>query len=275
MVRFVKRLIAVVFFGIILLTMTSTTVAEAQGANGITSPRTGSQVAGVVTVKGVADHPNFRKWQVDLVLGGEGGHATFLALGEEPVSPAGDFFTWDTTNYPNGSHLLRLRVVHDRLDYVEYFMPLTISNRGAVTYQPPPPPPIVAAAAPEQASVNARHNGERWIEVDISDQRLTAWQGDSPVLETTVSTGKPGHITLPGSFSVYRKYEETRMRGADYDTPDVPWAMYYSGAFAIHGAYWHDDFGTPVSHGCVNLPVADAEKLFKWSDVGTKVVVHY
>ncbi|MCB0054699.1 MAG: L,D-transpeptidase, partial [Caldilineaceae bacterium] len=101
----------------------------------------------------------------------------------------------------------------------------------------------------------------------------TAWQGDVPIFETTVSTGKPGFRTLPGTFAVYRKYEETRMRGIDYDTPDVPWTMYYDGSFAIHGAYWHNNFGTPVSHGCVNLRVPEAKALFEWADVGTEVVV--
>ena len=63
------------------------------------------------------------------------------------------------------------------------------------------------------------------------------------------------------------------MRGPGYDTPDVPWTMYYSGSFAIHGAYWHDNFGTPVSHGCVNLRVPEAQALYDWSSVGTRVVV--
>ncbi|MBK8048168.1 MAG: L,D-transpeptidase [Anaerolineales bacterium] len=119
-----------------------------------------------------------------------------------------------------------------------------------------------------------RPDGKRRIEVDISDQRLTVWQGEVPIFETTVSTGKPGHRTLPGTFRVYHKYEQTRMTGPDYDTPDVPWTMYYSGDFAIHGAYWHNNFGTPVSHGCVNVRVPEARAIFEWADVGTEVVVH-
>lgn len=62
------------------------------------------------------------------------------------------------------------------------------------------------------------------------------------------------------------------MVGADYDTPDVPWTMYFSGDFGIHGTYWHNSFGAPVSHGCVNMRVAEAEALFAWADVGTAVV---
>ncbi|MBK8795518.1 MAG: L,D-transpeptidase [Anaerolineales bacterium] len=94
------------------------------------------------------------------------------------------------------------------------------------------------------------------------------------VFETTVSTGKPGFRTLPGEFAVYLRFEKARMRGIDYDTPDVPWTMYYSGDFAIHGAYWHDNFGRPVSHGCVNLRVPEAQALYTWADMGTRVVVN-
>lgn len=250
------------------------TPARAQDNNGLTWPRAGATLSGVVTVQGVADHPNFRKWQVDLILGGEGGHATFLAMGEEPVPASAPLFDWDTTRYPNGRHLLRLRVVRDHLDYDEYFTPITLNNRGAPVYQPPPTPTSQASPADGAQFSRGPGDGERWIEVDISDQRLTAWEGDKPVFQVAVSTGKPGYRTLPGTFSVYRKYEQARMRGADYDTPDVPWTMYYSGGFAIHGAYWHNNFGTPVSHGCVNLPVPQSKELFNWADVGTKVVVH-
>ncbi|MCB9125090.1 MAG: L,D-transpeptidase family protein [Caldilineaceae bacterium] len=250
----------------------------------ITFPTSGATVSGSVEVHGTAAHPTFRKWQADLILDGDPSRATFLALGESPVTN-GDLFTWDTTLYPNGKHTLRLRVVHSNLNYEETFVPVTIANAAAPAPEEKPEPddetkPDAATeekAKPEPAPVvfrtDAPAEGKRWIAIDISDQSLTAWQGDVPVFETTVSTGKPGFRTLPGTFAVYRKYEETRMRGIDYDTPDVPWTMYYDGSFAIHGAYWHDNFGTPVSHGCVNLRVPEAKALFEWADVGTEVVV--
>jgi lipoprotein-anchoring transpeptidase ErfK/SrfK len=65
------------------------------------------------------------------------------------------------------------------------------------------------------------------------------------------------------------------MAGADYYTPDVPWTMYFYSGYAIHGAYWHNNWGTPVSHGCVNLPVPEAEWFFYFADVGTPVNVQY
>jgi LysM repeat protein len=117
----------------------------------------------------------------------------------------------------------------------------------------------------------------RWIYVDLSEQRLTAYQGVYPVFSTMVSTGLPQHPTVVGDFNIYVKYESTRMQGgygADYyDLANVPHTMYFYGGYALHGAYWHNDFGTPRSHGCVNLPLPVAEWLYSWATVGTKVVV--
>jgi lipoprotein-anchoring transpeptidase ErfK/SrfK len=260
--------------------------ALAQDGGTISFPTANATVSGTVTVDGSATHPTFRKWQADLMLDGDPSRATFLALGETPVVAGSELFVWDTTRYPNGDHTLRLRVVHSNLNYDETFVPVTIANAGAPAPAEKPAPtgddakPDPAAEekpTPEPTPVvfraDAPADGKRWIAIDISDQSLTAWQGDIPIFQTTVSTGKPGFRTLPGTFAVYRKYEETRMRGIDYDTPDVPWTMYYDGGFAIHGAYWHDNFGTPVSHGCVNLRVPEAKALFEWADVGTEVVV--
>jgi lipoprotein-anchoring transpeptidase ErfK/SrfK len=115
---------------------------------------------------------------------------------------------------------------------------------------------------------------KKWIEVRLGSQRLIAWEGDKPVYAVIVSTGKPGHETPVGTFAIQTKHEIARMQGADYDVPDVPNTMYYSGSYAIHGAYWHRNFGTPVSHGCTNVALDHAKWLFKWASVGTPVVVH-
>lgn len=254
--------------------------AEHDGA--IVAPESNAVVAGTVTVEGVATHPTFRKWQLDLLIDGDPDRATFLALGEKPFANKANFLKWDTTLYPNGNHILRLRVVHSNLNYAEVFSPVTIANQGVLSEKPAPaneeakPEPeaeIKPTIEPAVFRTDAPEDGERWIEIIIAEQKLIAWQGDVPVFETIVSTGKPGWRTLPGEFAVYRKYEKTRMRGPGYDTPDVPWTMYYSGSFAIHGAYWHNNFGTPVSHGCVNLRVPEAKALYEWSSVGTRVVV--
>ncbi len=115
---------------------------------------------------------------------------------------------------------------------------------------------------------------ERWIEIDISQQKLSAWEGRRRIYVFRISTGKRRTPTPLGRFLINSKYPTHRMRGNDYDLPDVPYTMYFSGSYAIHGAYWHNRFGTRVSHGCVNLRVRQARQLYNWSRVGTLVVIH-
>ncbi len=122
--------------------------------------------------------------------------------------------------------------------------------------------------------LNLQQSQNRWIEIDVRAQRLIAWEGSQPVYAVIISTGKDATPTPPGTFTIQSKHETARMQGEDYDVPDVPFAMYYYGGYAIHGAYWHNNFGTPVSHGCTNVAVNHAEWLFNWADVGTPVVVH-
>ncbi|HEY9801621.1 MAG TPA: L,D-transpeptidase [Leptolyngbyaceae cyanobacterium] len=113
----------------------------------------------------------------------------------------------------------------------------------------------------------------RRIEIDLSQQRLFAWEGKKLVHSFRVSTGKRSTPTPVGKFTINSKYRINRMRGPGYDIPDVPYAMYFYRGYAIHGAYWHNSFGTPVSHGCVNLPVKQARKLYNWTTPGTLVIV--
>ncbi len=117
-------------------------------------------------------------------------------------------------------------------------------------------------------------DGVRSIEVDLGAQTLTAWQGDVAVLHTSISSGLSGTPTVTGHYQVGTKYQSQRMRGQGYDIPDVPWVMYFYGSYAIHGAYWHNNFGVPMSRGCVNASVGDAEFLYNWAPAGTEVWVH-
>jgi lipoprotein-anchoring transpeptidase ErfK/SrfK len=121
--------------------------------------------------------------------------------------------------------------------------------------------------------VTLKQSGERWIEIDLSKQRLTAWEGNRPVYAVIISTGKSSTPTPTGVFAIQTRYRKTRMSGYDYDVPDVPYAMFYHRGYAIHGAYWHNHFGTPVSHGCTNLGVNHARWIYHWAGVGTPVVV--
>ena len=125
-----------------------------------------------------------------------------------------------------------------------------------------------------QELIALKDSQQRWIEIDLSTQRLTAWQGNQPIHHVIISTGKKATPTIPGIFTIQSKRPIDRMRGAGYDVPNVPYAMYYHRGYAIHGAYWHNRFGTPVSHGCVNLAVDQAEWLFNWTSLKTPVIIH-
>lgn len=119
------------------------------------------------------------------------------------------------------------------------------------------------------------------IVVDLSEQKLYAYEGDELFMEEAVSTGKPLYPTPRGTFPIYKMTPTRYMQGPipgitdqQYDLPGVPWDLYftYQGA-VIHGAYWHNNFGHVWSSGCVNLPPAEAEKLYRWAELGTTVTV--
>jgi LysM repeat protein len=122
---------------------------------------------------------------------------------------------------------------------------------------------------------NPGASGTRWIDVNITTQTLTAYAGQTPVFTARVSTGIWRYPTVVGTFQVYVKYLSTHMSGPGYSLPNVPYTMYFYRGYALHGTYWHSNFGTPMSHGCVNLSIPDAKWLYEWASVGTKVVTHY
>lgn len=117
--------------------------------------------------------------------------------------------------------------------------------------------------------------GARWIDVNLSEQRLYAFEGDTLVASFLVSTGLSPFTTVTGQYYIYIKLTSTDMAGDGYYLPDVPYTMYFYKGYGIHGTYWHNNFGSPMSHGCVNMYTPDAEWLFYWASVGTLVNVHY
>lgn len=135
----------------------------------------------------------------------------------------------------------------------------------------PTPAPTLAFTVPP---ISTAPTDGKWIDLDLSDQRLVAYVGIVPVYAIRVSTGIPRLPTIKGEFHIYRKLASTTMAGSGYYLPGVPWTMYYDRSYAIHGTYWHDNFGHPMSHGCVNLPTPDAKWLFDWTPEGTLVVIH-
>jgi len=123
---------------------------------------------------------------------------------------------------------------------------------------------------------------QKRILIDRGDQTLIAFDGEEIFIEISISTGLDLSPTPRGIFTVFRKTPTRYMQGpipgipgSDYyDLPGVPWNLYFTEQGAvIHGAYWHNSFGNQYSHGCVNLPTATAETLYKWADLGTTVEV--
>jgi hypothetical protein len=121
-------------------------------------------------------------------------------------------------------------------------------------------------ARPEEVPRDAK-----WMHVNLAQQTLTAYEGDRPVFATLISSGKEGYEPDPGLFRIHEKYLSKTMNGSDpidgyYEVEEVPWTMYYWESYALHGAYWHDDFGQVRSHGCTNIAPRDARWLFYWSE---------
>jgi LysM repeat protein len=112
---------------------------------------------------------------------------------------------------------------------------------------------------------------EKWIDVDLSEQRVVAYAGLQAVQAFTVSTGLPGTPTVQGEFRIWAKtplqdmYGGNRAAGDYYYLEDVPWVQYFYEDYAFHGATWHVNFGQPMSRGCVNMRVEDAKWLFEWA----------
>lgn len=136
---------------------------------------------------------------------------------------------------------------------------------------------------------------EKWIEVSLAEQKTKAWEGNRLVMEFPISSGKWAP-TPTGTFNIWYKTRNQSMKGGSqalgtyYNLPNVPNNMFFYKGYALHGAYWHNNFGQPMSHGCVNEPLANAAQIFEWAgpvlpegvnairatadNPGTRVVIH-
>jgi lipoprotein-anchoring transpeptidase ErfK/SrfK len=156
--------------------------------------------------------------------------------------------------------------------------PEATSVPGAVSAEivadTPTPEFTAPTAAPDSPPQVAVADGEHWIDVDLSQQRLYAYAGDTLMNSFLVSTGTWQTPTVTGQFHIWIKLRSTTMTGPGYYLPNVPFTMYFYKDYGLHGTYWHNNFGTPMSHGCVNLATPDAEWLYNFSSVGTLVNVH-
>lgn len=157
-----------------------------------------------------------------------------------------------------------------------------VANYSEALFRPPPPPTPTPAAVKSNrpASIPA---GVKWVDVNLSRQTLTAYDGDTVFWSGAMSSGRAGYETPTGTYSIFTKLRSQDMRGPDptlpggaYFQPDVPYVMYFAdGGYALHGVYWHNNFGTPMSHGCVGLPVSAAAAIYGWAPYGTLIYIHY
>lgn len=116
----------------------------------------------------------------------------------------------------------------------------------------------------------------RWVSVDLYEQVLVAYENDTPVFTTVISTGLPGTETTEGVFRVWAALPNDRMSGATgapnaYDLSGVPWVQYFDNSISLHGTYWHNNFGYRRSRGCVNLSISDSRWLFEWAQESDQV----
>lgn len=114
-----------------------------------------------------------------------------------------------------------------------------------------------------------------WIEVNLSQQMLYAYRGGQIINTFLVSTGAGQTPTVTGTYRIYAKYSAYNMTGPTYEYPDVPYTMFFYKGYSIHGTYWHNSFGTPMSWGCVNMKTEDAAWIYENAPVGTYVFIHY
>jgi lipoprotein-anchoring transpeptidase ErfK/SrfK len=157
---------------------------------------------------------------------------------------------------------------------------LTATPTPMATSTPPPtetpiPPTATATSTPAIGSEPplATALGSKRIEVDLSEQRLTAYEGEIELLTVLVSTGVARYPTPPGDYTIIRKVRSQVMSGPGYYLPNVEWVSYFYAGYAIHGTYWHNNFGQPMSHGCINITNKDAEWIYLWAPKGTPVIV--
>jgi lipoprotein-anchoring transpeptidase ErfK/SrfK len=163
--------------------------------------------------------------------------------------------------------------------------PLEIPLNEPTPESPPPPSPSTPPVTNKTFATYFSHswdipsltgNGsDFWLEVDLSSQTLFAYRGNTLLKSFLVSTGTSDFPTVPGSFKIYAKYNFYTMRGPGYNLPDVPYSMFFYKGYSIHGTYWHHNFGTRMSHGCVNMETSAAGWLFDQTSIGTPVYVHY
>lgn len=181
-----------------------------------------------------------------------------------------------SANWNDGTNAFYKQVLKSNGEWIDNAGTPTFDNKPVATLPQKP-----ADNAPPQVlgSHIAADGSEKWIEVDLSDLKLSAWEGNRKVYEFLVSTGRLGYETPTGEFRVWRKVRSqlykggSKQRGDYYYLPNVPYSLFFGGGevpdwkgYALHGAYWHNDFGIKNrSSGCINVRPTEMEQLYNWA----------
>jgi len=174
-----------------------------------------------------------------------------------------------------GPHVLQYNLKTGRPDGVSQF-PFPLSSRQGVTVsflKYDGQVKYFAIPAQPSASYSTINERSKTVIVDLSEQRLYAYENGGQVNTFLVSTGLPGMDTHVGTFAISAKIYSKLYAGPGYYLPNTLYNMRFDGPRYLHGAYWHNDFGRRKSHGCVNIAYPNAEWLYNWAPVGTKVIV--
>jgi lipoprotein-anchoring transpeptidase ErfK/SrfK len=204
-----------------------------------------------------------------------------LAFAQTPTRPFGWIVGTTETYREPGIAQAKMGTSLKRFTVVQIYDTQTVD--GKVWYEVGPDTWIeqasVAKVDPDPSGPDGV-DADRWISINLFEQTLAVYDQGKLVFATMTATGLPGWWTQPGVFQVYKKLATDTMSGAFaadrsdyYYLQDVPWVLYFDKSRALHGAYWHNGYGYPRSHGCVNLSPFDAHWLYNWADVGTYVYV--
>lgn len=192
-------------------------------------------------------------WEPPAEVGGGSSPATYVVV-------RGDYLSAIAARYGVSAEELAALNSLDNPSLIHAGMVLTL------------PPSAASLPAPDARPTPTVSEGKQ-IAVVLSQQKVYAFENGVLVQEYLVSTGLPATPTVQGDFAVYRHVPGQLMQGSDYYLPNVQWVMYFYRDYALHGTYWHSNYGRPMSHGCVNMRNEDAEWLYNWAPDGTSVRV--
>lgn len=240
-------------------------VVQENESLGVLAQLHGTTVGDIVQANGIAD-------------------ANLVVPGQQIMIPA----TGQRLEDDSGDDLLRNLSEPQPFDLAEV---QSVASLGAVTTAAPGP--VIAEGFHVHEEFPMRTG--KWIDVDLSEQRVVAYEGKEAVRAFIVSTGLPATPTIVGTFNIWAKTPLQDMSGGSraagdyYYLEDVQWVQYFFEDYAFHGTYWHNNFGRPMSRGCVNMTNEDAKWLYEWANPtftesgwlistadnpGTLVVVH-